>query len=705
MLLYAQIILPLSFRGQTFTYSAEPNLQLEVGMRVEVTLRGKIIVGIVASIDNTPPSYAVKSIIRTIESTPLFTPRQITAMRWVSEYYMCNLGNLFRLSIPKIIRSGDYQPPTRLAYKLDQSQVIRNSEILKKRKAAAKALELLSSMGAQHHAVSLATLTAEGVSAAGLKTLFETGIAIKSNVPLRNYLTHSITEPTLDNNTLSIVNATRPMLVIGLQLKKQLPQIELIAQHTAAQSKQLLIITPSSITAGQIALQIDQNSLLQESVIEYHTGTSPSKKAENYLRLLNHSNTITTIVGTYHALMLPIENLGHIIVIDESNFAHKSTRDPRINARDVALYISHLYNVPITLTTQAPSMESYNALKIGAYGIVDYTAKLKAEVRIVAKGKSNMISQYFVNQAEQTIAEGNQVVIFQNRRGYASYISCEKCGYTPSCTRCSTTLALHQSSQTLKCHQCNYAIKATALCPKCKSGAVVAQGMGTERVEEIIKELFPLKSITRIDSDNIGSFEKNAIIESDVIIGTSLIFSGIEIPRVKLTAVINADNMFLSTDFRTSERAMQTLQKLQIMATGEGELIIQTSTTDNPLLKAFENGDIISLYDKELLERKELSYPPFTRLCTIHLQHKDRKTLFHAALELDQKMQSNLRNIASPPFEPIIEKINDLFTLDFNIKIPRNQELAKLKHILQNNMDEFTKRFPYIKIIADIDPS
>lgn len=705
MSLYAQIILPLSFRGQSFTYSVNRLHQLQVGMRVEVNLRGTKMIGVIAEITDTVPTYNVKAVLKSIDSTPVFTPLQITAMRWISEYYMCNLGNLFRISIPKTIRSGDYQPPTRLAYKLDHRQIILHSDLLKKRKAAAKALELLSSMGAQHHAVSLAALKAEGVSAAGLKTLFEIGIVLKSNVPMRNYLTHSIVEPNLDNDTLSIVNADRPTLVIGLQLKKQLTQIELIAQHTAAQSKQLLIITPSSIIAAQIAHQIDQNSLLQESVIEYHTAIQPSKKAENYIRLVNHSNTITTIVGTYHSLMLPIENLGHIIVIDESNFAHKSPRDPRINARDVALYISHLYNVPITLTTLAPSMESYNALNTGAYNLFDYTAKLKADVKIVAKGKNNMISLYFVNQAIETIAKGNQIVIFQNRRGYASYISCEKCSYTPSCTRCSTTLALHQSSLTLKCHQCNYTIKAYALCPLCKSGAVVAQGMGTERVEEIIKDLFPRNSITRIDSDNIRSFEKNAIINSDIIIGTSLIFSGLEIPRVKLTAVINADNMFLSTDFRTGERAMQTLQKLQIMATGEGELIIQTSTTDNPLLKAFEKGDIISLYNKELTERKELSYPPFTRLCTIHLQHKDRKILFHAALEFDQKLQSNLKGIASPPFEPIIEKINDLFTLNFNIKIPRNSELSNLKLILLNNIDDFVKRFPLIKIITDIDPS
>ncbi len=701
---YANIILPISFRGQCFTYSVRHGLGVEVGMRVEINLRGKDMVGVIAELTNIAPPYKVKSILKIADTSPLFTPNQIKAMRWVSEYYMCSLGNLFRLSIPKIIRSGDYQPPQRLAYKLDQTQILNHSDLLKRRKAAAKTLELLTSMGAIHHPVSLATLISEGVSTAGLKTLHEAGIALKTNTPLRNYNTHKASSPTLDENTLNIVNSKKTTLVIGLPLNQQLPQIELIAQYNAAQSQQILIIAPSNIIAAQIAHQINQNQQLQDSVIEYYGTLSAAKKAENYLRLKNHSNTITTIVGTYHALLLPFEKLGQIIVIDESNFAHKNTRDPRLNARDTALYISHLYNTPCTLTTLSPSIESYNALKTGAYNLVDYTAKLKANVIIVEKGKRNMISQYFIDQAQQTIADGNQVVVFQNRRGYASYISCEKCSYTPTCTRCSTTLAFHQSSQTLKCHHCNYNIKAPTLCPACKSGAVVAQGMGTERVEEIIRELFPTNSITRIDRDNINSFEKNALIQSDIIIGTSLIFSGVEIPRVKLTAVINADNMFLATDFRTSERAMQTLQKLQIMASGQGELIIQTSQTDNPLLKAFEFGNIKSLYDNELEQRKELSYPPFTRLCALHLQHKDRKILFHAALELDKKLQSNLGNIVSPPFEPIIEKINDLFTLDFNIKMPRTSALLELKQVLLNNIEDFSKRFPHINIITDIDP-
>lgn len=688
-----EVILALAFDGQTFTYRC--NHKVDVGARVLVPFINKKVVGVVVSIHNEMPLYKIKDVEQVIDQTPIMSPSQIDMMRWISHYYMCPVGEIFRQIMPKGIRSADYTPPTRVGIRLKNNDLEQVEALLKKRKAGMRALTVLLSFG-EDAQVGKRELIENGATEIGIKSLIEFDIVEIVSLPIHVY-------KSLTNGVSWEGESLKPRIFIGNRIEQSIDLIRQAMKNAGRTNGMCIVFCPNNFWAKRVA-----ELLNDDSVVEYHAKLSENKRSENYLRVLNAQESVGVVVGTKLALLLPYFHVSEIIVLDEASHSYKSDRSPKLNVRDCAIIMANKQLANITLTSLVPSMESFANSKFGRMDLID-NRKEQAKVMILEKGKGQLFSRYMLNRIEEVIGAGGQVIVFQNRRGFAGSIVCNKCGYTPTCPHCNVTLTYHQSANNLMCHHCDYAIKASSRCKGCNSEELTLQGIGTERVEEQLAYHFPDARIARVDSDTVARSDAFGEIKEDIesancdiIVATQLILSGLRVPRAMLCVVVNADNMFLSTDFRTSERIISTLTQLRAMVSQE--IIIQATNSQNPLLKILE-GDYLEFFETELSERTSHNYPPFSRLVTIRLSHENPRLLERAAIDLEQVLLPIFGSRLTSPYEPIGDRrLQSKFVLELMLKLKRDANLGENKSKLDAALKTFAKRNTSIAISADVDP-
>lgn len=693
MEILVDVILPLAFSGQTFTYSCGE--AVSVGMRVVVPLGRKSIIGVVAKVHNDAPNYKIRSVEAVFDQKPAMSVRQIELLTWISDYYMCPLGEVYRRIIPKGIRSANYTAPTRIGYRLINRDLEAIAELLKKRKAALKALEALLFFG-EKACVSQKDMLENGATIAGINGLLKFDIVEKMEVPIVIYKDRK-------GGQLAIKESRKPILYVGRWIEDSLEVVSGAIERAIESGGMCLVLCPNNFYAQRVAELLDD-----EAVIEHHAKKSENVRSANYLRILHSQNSVKAVVSSSLGLLLPYANLSEIVILDESCYSYKSDRSPRLHGRDCAMMLANLHGANVTLTSVVPSLESYANAKYNRMEMVDLRSE-SATVKILEKGKCQLFSKYMLNRIEETIANGEQVIVYQNRRGFAGSIVCSRCGYTPICPHCNVTLTLHQTTNSLMCHHCDFVTPAVRSCSGCGSTEMEAQGMGTERVEEQLTHLFPQAKIARVDSDSVARSDafgevKDDIesVNCDIIVATQLILSGLKIPKAALCVVVNADNMFLSTDFRTSERTISTLTQLRNLVSNE--LIIQAANSQNPLLKVLE-GDYFDFFDEELTQRGQHNYPPITRLVTIRLTDENPRLLQSAALELEAALLPTFGNRLMSPYEPLGDRrLNGKFVLELMLRLKRDANLGQSKRIANGVITAFLKRHSTISVIIDVDP-
>ncbi|MEQ8882132.1 MAG: primosomal protein N' [Cyclobacteriaceae bacterium] len=460
----------------------------------------------------------------------------------------------------------------------------------------------------------------------------------------------------------------------------------------------------------------------------YHSKYSDNERVEIYENVLHQKYSL--VVGVRSAVFLPFSNLSLIIVDEEHENSYKQFDPaPRYHARDAAIYLAGIFKGKTLLGTATPSIESYYNATHGKYGLVNLDQRYAdvslptVEIVNMVKEKSrkrlkgNFSSILFDRITKELEAE-KQIIIFQNRRGYAPFLSCEQCGHIPKCPNCDVSLTYHAHTNFIMCHYCGYKKETIHECPDCKSTAIKAISYGTEKLEEELSILFPDANIGRMDLDStrskfsyekiINSFESGEI---DILVGTQMVAKGLDFDHVTLVGIFDTDRMIHFPDFRSHERAFQLMYQVSGRAGRKkdlGSVLIQTNNPNQKILELVRTHDYESFYRGELDEREIFKYPPFYRIIKIIVKHKDKSTSFNAAQFLVNEAVRSLGNQrVNGPVEPIISRIRNQYLYDITIKLEKQGlKLAAIKEFLLNsrNMLQSQRSYRSVRVIFDVDP-
>jgi primosomal protein N' (replication factor Y) (superfamily II helicase) len=490
---------------------------------------------------------------------------------------------------------------------------------------------------------------------------------------------------------------------------------------------QVLLLLPEIALTTQIVQRL--KLVFGTTMGVYHSRFSDNERVEVWNNVLN--GTFKFIVGVRSSIFLPFENLGLIVVDEEHDPSYKQQEPaPRYNARDSALMLSQLHHAKVLLGSATPSIETYFQTQQSKFGLVSLNKRYgnsilptitiaNQKLEQIHKTNKGDFSGLLLRKIKEALDNKEQVIIFQNRRGYSPTISCEDCGWIPKCDNCAVSLTYHQYRHAIVCHYCGYKEPMPAHCPTCTSTRIKTIGYGTEKLEEELKIHFPEAGVQRMDLDTtrtktsyetiLEQFEKG---ETNILVGTQMVTKGLDFNNVSLVGIFNADRMLHFPDFRSYERAYQLITQVSGRAgrrEKKGEVVIQTTQPEHPVLGFVHNNDYTRFYTAELAERQQHAYPPFTRLVEITLKHIDKKVCRDAAAILHEKLQTQLQHVRIlGPGEPMVSKIRNQYLMNILLKIARGKsDLADTKKKILHEINALLKEkeFRSVRVVVDVDPA
>ena len=644
------------------------------GTRVLVPLMKKEVRGVVLREHTEPVDEALAAKIRPIaevlDTAPMVSPEQLALWQWMSAYYMCTLGEVMAAALPGSLDKRLVDPPKR-----------RRSTL----KPYTGPIEPL-------HALSPAQQI-------GIEQIENAWTAGKQIV-----LLHGVTSSGKTDMYIHLIQS----------------QLE--------QGKNVLYLVP------EIALTTQLTSRLQcifgDKLIVYHSRFTDAEREQRYQQIINHKSQITNnfvVLGPRSSIFLPIPNIGLIIVDEEHEQSYKQAEPaPRYHARAAAIVLAQTHRAKVLLGTATPSLESYYLAQKGVYGLVTLTERFGGvelpEIKLIdlkrqyeRKEMYGHFSDPLVERIRQCLADNKQVILFQNRRGYAPEIQCVECGQPPRCVQCDVPMTLHKKDHELRCHYCGYHTPIPTICPHC-GGEYKAIGFGTERIEDEIQTLFPDARVLRMDLDttrNRSSYQDiiNAFAnhECDILVGTQMVTKGLHFDDVRLVAVLNADPMFNQPDFRAYERAFQMLEQVAGRAGRrgtKGEVWIQTFDTHNIVLQMVQAHDYQALYNHQIAEREQFRYPPFYRVIRLQLRHSKQQLVHTTATQLQSHLMRIFGTRVSAVIIPSVERVQAYYMRELTLRIEQNANIAEAKKRLKEAIEYISSisSNKNVKIIIDCDP-
>ncbi len=491
--------------------------------------------------------------------------------------------------------------------------------------------------------------------------------------------------------------------------------------------QQVLYLVPEIALTTQLTTRLQR--VFGEKVVVYHSKFSDSERVEIWKRLLNNSSPCM-VVGARSAVFLPYQNLGLVIVDEEHETSYKQVDPaPRYNGRDVSMVLARMHGAKTLLGSATPSVETYYKATTGRYGLVSLTERYGnatlPDIRIIDSTKARrrgemkgIFSTELYNHIQNATVNGNQAILFLNRRGFAPRAICKMCGWTPKCECCDVALTYHKRIDKLVCHYCGNQYPLPTVCPACKEPSVDVVGYGTERIETEVEDVFPERKILRMDHDTTRNKDGYETIisnfsagKADILIGTQMVSKGLDFGRVKAVGIVDADAMLNRPDFRASERAFNMIEQLSGRAgrrEGAGEVVIQTRQPDHPILEYVKGHNYQGFYDMEIEERKNYLYPPFTRLIYIYIKHRDPRDLDDLAIAYGRRLRQLFGNRVFGPEEPAIGRIQSLYIRKLMLKIELNASMKKVKDILRDTLIEMHQNINQAMrsaiVYYDVDP-
>lgn len=503
--------------------------------------------------------------------------------------------------------------------------------------------------------------------------------------------------------------------------------VELIEEQLS-QGKQVLFLLPEIALTTQLIQRL--SAYFGDKIGVYHSRFNQNERVEIWNHVLHdHPERYRIVLGARSSIFLPFRNLGLIIVDEEHESSFKQyDPSPRYNARDASIVLAKAFGAKVLLGSATPSIETYYNAKTGKFGLVElnvrhgglalpeiFCADIKTERR--EKTMHSHISSFLLRHMEDALERGEQIILFQNRRGYTPLWTCELCNWSPKCKNCDVSLTYHKHTNSLKCHYCGYTSAPVGTCGHCGSNRLKMLGFGTEKIEDEISLMFQGKTVSRLDLDTtrsknaystiISEFESRKI---DILIGTQMVTKGLDFDNVSLVGILDADMLLSRPDFRAFERSYHLMSQVAGRAgrkSKRGTVIIQTGQPEHWIIQKVIQHDYNSFYDNEILERRNFFYPPFYKLIQITLKHKDQHVLDAASHIFAQNLHAVFKERVIGPEYPSINRINNLFLKQIMLKVEREASHKKVKDRIQELLDVFysTPDHKAVRVVIDVDPA
>ena len=639
------------------------------GARVLVPLMRKQVRGIVLR-EHTEPVDAdfaakIKPILSVSETAPVVSPEQLALWQWMSSYYMCTLGEVMAAALPSGLDNRLLNPPKRRrAHLAPYDGPIEPMHPLSP--AQAKSIDEIVRFWAQGKDIVLL----HGVTSSGKTDMY--------------------------------------IHLIQSQLEK---------------GKNVLYLVPEIALTTQLTSRLQH--IFGDRLTVYHSRFTDAEREELYLASARPEPHV--VIGARSAIFLPIPNIGLVIVDEEHDPSYKQAEPaPRYHARAAAILLGQIHKAKVLLGTATPSVESYYLAQKGVYGLVTLTERFGGvelpDIRLIdlkrqyeRKEMYGHFSDPLVARIRETLAEHKQVILFQNRRGYAPQLQCVSCGQPPRCVQCDVPMTLHLRAKELRCHYCGYHAPIPPVCPQC-GGELKSVGFGTERIEDEIQALFPEARVLRMDLDStrsktayqdiINAFARH---ECDILVGTQMVTKGLHFDDVRLVAVLNADPLFNQPDFRAYERAFQMLEQVAGRAGRKGtkgEVWIQTFDTKNAVLEMVRNHDYEALYRQQTAEREMFHYPPFHRIIRIQMRDHNAARVQAVAMQLQAHLKQVFGARISSVIIPPVERVQAYTIRELNLRIEQGANIGEAKRRLKESIDYILSNSSNknVKLIIDCDP-
>lgn len=496
-----------------------------------------------------------------------------------------------------------------------------------------------------------------------------------------------------------------------------------IIKDTIKQGKQALLLLPEIMLTTQVLMRLQ--SYFGAELGVYHSKMSNNERVEIWNKV--QQKTYQIIVGPRSAMWLPYQDLGVIIVDEEHESSYKQVDPaPRFHARDSALVLAQFHGAKVLLGSATPSIDTMYNVQLKKYGYVGLQERYRGialpEIEILpAQNIQPALSQHLtvtlLEKIKENIDQGKQIILFQNKRGYAPFIICGMCGYVPHCKFCDVSLTYHKSSDKLQCHYCGYKIAPIKQCPQCVNGRLTTKNFGTEKVEEDLERIFPKLRIARMDTDSVRTKTKQQqLLEDfdrgriDILIGTQMIVKGLDFENVGMVGVLSADNILSFPDFRVNERGYQLMEQVSGRAgrlDGKGKVYIQARNIQHPVLQFVKQHNYKAFYLNEIQYRKDFSYPPFARLIKIIIKHRDEEKVKNAAYLLADRLRQQSELYITGPSTPMVSRAKNYYIEEILIKLDKNHpQLKTLKYTIAKISNDILKErgLSGLQINIDVDP-
>ena len=728
--------------GLEFDYLIPEDLHVPVvvGSRVRVPLRNRPSTGTVvglSSFDNGSDNISyLKPIAGLISDKPILTSALIELGRWISNYYVASMESVMRSLIPESVR-GERHDFRRLLFakliKIPNGEELE--EIKKRAKRQASILSELIEVGVPVQISRLGTGARAAVDGLVNKGFIEISYEIVGRDPHADekFMPSQPLKLTKAQQVClsSILKATevpaeaKPLLLHGVTGSGKTEVYLQAIATTIANGKTALILVPEiSLTPQTVARFKRRFAEIQQRVAVLHSHLSGGERFDEWHKIVEGNARI--VIGARSALFAPLQNLGLIVVDEEHEGSYKQDTAPRYHARDVAVVRAKIEGCVVVLGSATPSLESIHNTRVGKYQLIELKERvdncslplirivdLKKEARNLSKsGGPAIISERLRSAVDKRLAKGEQVILFLNRRGFATSLSCPSCGHVCGCSHCSVSLTFHRKQEKLVCHMCGYQRVAPRKCPECNDPSIRFAGYGTEKVEEILRKVFPVARLARVDTDTMsrkGALRKTLndfkAAKLDMIVGTQMIAKGLHFPNVTLVGILNADIGLHIPDFRAGERTFQLLTQVAGRAGRgemEGEVIIQTFTPQSPSVQFARHHDCLGFSEQELEFRKSFSYPPYCHCLIVTVRSKHARMAEFTLQTLHKKFAKQLPKtiMMGEPIESPLAKAADQFR--FQVML-RSANPRSMTNYVRSVMNELTVPDEVV-IAVDVDP-
>ena len=647
---YVDVILPLPLR-ETFTYELEPQCPVlpQVGSRVVVPLGNtKTYTGIVVRLHDEEPAYATKRVLEVPDEPPVVQPDQLQFWRWIADYYLCSLGDVYKAALPGTLKKG--------------------STAERKKPTAAKALPPKD---------------------AGDSTNAWRGFPLTD---VQQQAMHSIEEQWQKHSVCllhGVTSSGKTEIYIHLM------------QKAIEQGQQVLFMLPEIVLTAQLTERLRR--VFGDRLGVYHSRHTDRQRVELYRRMLS-DKPCDIVVGVRSSIFLPFRKLG-LLIIDEEHETSFKQQDPapRYHARNAALVLAAQHGAKALLGSATPSLESYHNALSGKYGLVTlrtrYAGMLLPDIEVVdaqEMQRKKMMTGIFTPQLlahiRLALEQRKQVILFQNRRGYAPVMECRECGWTPRCQQCDVSLTVHRSLSRMVCHYCGTVYDIPTACPNCQGHDLSSRGYGTERIEQQLQSILPEARIARMDLDTTRSRQSYEQIlhdfeqgNTDILIGTQMVTKGLDFDNVSLVGILSADQMLAQPDFRSYERAFQLMEQVAGRAGrkgARGHVLLQTRDAGNDIVQQVVAHDYEGMYRQQAEERELFRYPPFCRVVFVYLKHRNESVVESLAADMAALMRQVFGQRVLGPDTPPVGRVQLMHIRKLILKVELTASMAAVRQRL-----------------------